>query len=183
MPVPTCATNVWLSTNTTGEDTEDTESSHEITKQRVLMTLFIAYHVILNSCLNFQCHYLLHLSLLALNPHDTCGTCSAPWSNCAVWVCKKPEGLEGDIRVCLWLCVPLKHLFIESLFFGLIFNVFLSRCAEISLSRLATVALTACGWRQTQLSGKQPFTVTSLQSGLPTIQVFRGNSMKELTIW
>lgn len=145
------------------------------------MTLFIACHVILNSCLNFQRRYRLHLSLLALNPRDTCGTAS--WSNCAVWVSKKLRGREGDIRVCLWLRVPFKHLFIESLFFGLIFNVVLSHCAEISLSRLATVALTACGWRQTQLSGKQPFTVTSLQSGLPTIRVFRGNSMKELTIW
>lgn len=76
-------------------------------------------------------------------------------------------------------------LFVESVFFGLIFNVGLCQCEceEISLSRLATVALAACDWRQTQFDGKQPFTVASLQSGLPTMQVYGGNSMEELTLW
>ena len=74
---------------------------------------------------------------------------------------------------------------IESVLFGLIFIVRLSQCecAAITLSRLATVALAACGWRQTQLNGKQPFTVASLQSGLPTMKVYGGNSMEELTLW
>lgn len=73
---------------------------------------------------------------------------------------------------------------IESVLFDLIFIVCLSQCecAVISLSRLATVALAAGGWRQTRLDGKQPFTVTSLQSGLPIMQVYGGNSMEELTL-
>lgn len=78
-----------------------------------------------------------------------------------------------------------KPLFIESVLLGMIFTKGLSRCerADISLSRLATVALAACGWRQTQLDGKQPFTVASLLLGLPTMQVYGGNSMEELTLW
>lgn len=39
-------------------------------------------------------------------------------------------------------------------------------CVMNSLSRLATVALAACGWRQTQVGGKHLFTANSPQSGL-----------------
>lgn len=45
------------------------------------------------------------------------------------------------------------------------------------------VALAACGWRQTQPDAKQPFTVTSPQSGCLTIQASGGNSVDELTLW
>lgn len=43
--------------------------------------------------------------------------------------------------------------------------------------------LAACGWRQTQPDGKQPFTVASSQSGYPTIQAYGSNSVEELTQW
>lgn len=89
--------------------------------------------------------------------------------------------MSVSVGVCSFLSVCL----IESVLFGLIFIVCLSQCecAAITLSRLATVALAACGWRQTQPDGKQPFTAASSQSGLPTIQVYGGYSMEELTLW
>lgn len=79
--------------------------------------------------------------------------------------------------------LPLERLYIE--FSDLIFNKSSSQCecAGISLSRLAMVALAACGWRQTQLDGKQPFTVASRESRLPTMQAYGSNSMEELTLW
>lgn len=94
-------------------------------------------------------------------------------------MCLKEKEREKIERECVTVCL------IESVSFGLIWIVFLSQCecAAITLSGLATVALAACGWRQTQLDGKQPFTVVSLQSGLPTMQVSGGYSMKELTLW
>lgn len=174
MPVPTCATNVWLSTNTTWEYTVGVGG---LALPRIKSWDHEAKSVN-DTIYSIPCYLELmsQFSVPLPSPFITSGlTCSASWSN---WGTRRRYK-----NVSLWLCVPLKHLFIESLFFGPIFNVVLSHCAEISLSRLATVALTACGRWQTQLSGKQPFTVTSLQSALPTKQVFRGNSVKELTIW
>lgn len=44
-------------------------------------------------------------------------------------------------------------------------------CSVSMLSRLATVALAACGWRQTQPDDKQPFT---------TVLAFQQKSMKAI---
>lgn len=85
---------------------------------------------------------------------------------------------EREIQVCM--CVHLT----ESVLFGLIVTVCLiqSECSVSTLSRLATVALAACGWRQTQPGGKQPFTAVRPQFGL-TIHVYGDHSMEELTLW
>lgn len=69
-----------------------------------------------------------------------------------------------EMRVCSFLSVGLTQMYIQQCCSGLIVIVCLSRCefAAITLSRLATVALAACGWRQTQHDGKQPFIVAGL---------------------
>lgn len=120
---------------------------------------------------------LLHQPLIAQRastPHDI-NTTSVSWIKMS----------DCDVRehMCLkerYECVCGSMFLFECV----CFIVCLSQCecAAITLSRLATVALAACGWRQTQLDSKQPFTVASLQSGLPTMQVYVDNSMEELTL-
>lgn len=80
--------------------------------------------------------------------------------------------------------LPFKRLFDWVTVVWLVFNVCLSlcECAAITPSRLAMVALAACGGRQTQPDCEQPFTVGSLQSGPLTKLFYGADSMQELSL-
>lgn len=106
-----------------------------------------------------------------------------------VTVCETGLVPQKEIQVCLCACSFLSVCICMSQHRLTWFSMWDCLCVfecvwvAITLSRLATVALAACGWRQTQRDGKQPFTLASPQSGLHTIQAYGGNSVEELTLW